>query len=55
MNRQQIILECVVAHDFRWPRHLLSGVMFYRGERITIEDFILAVDKYKLVIQGGKR
>lgn len=52
MNREQIIRECVIDHNFRWPRNLYSGVMFFNGERITIEDFIEAVDKYKKVIKA---
>lgn len=51
MNRKQIILECIMQLNYRWPRELYSGVMFFRGEKITIEQFILAVDKYKKYIK----
>lgn len=50
MNRQQIIMECIVERDFRWPRELVSGVMFFKGERITIDEFAEAVNKYKKIL-----
>lgn len=43
MNRDQVIRECVQANNRRWPEQLTSGVMFYRGERITQEEFTAAV------------
>lgn len=35
-----VLRQCVVDHDGKWPKQLVSsGVMFYQGERITLEAF----------------
>ena len=31
-------LACA-ARDYEWPKELTSGVMFYDGQRVTIEQF----------------
>jgi hypothetical protein len=33
-----IYLACV-WHEYRWPKELTSGVMFFNGQRITIKEF----------------
>jgi hypothetical protein len=27
------------SYNYKWPKELSSGVMFYDGERITIQEF----------------
>jgi hypothetical protein len=33
-------------HDYRWPRTLSSGVMFFDGYRITIDEFNAWAEKF---------
>jgi hypothetical protein len=33
------IAEACYYYDYTWPKELWTGVMFYRGQRITIEEF----------------
>ena len=33
------LLRAYFDHDGVWPRELTSGIMFYEGLRITIEEF----------------
>jgi len=40
------IVQAVLAHhDRRWPPELTSGVMFYKGLRITLAEFVAAGGK----------
>jgi hypothetical protein len=40
------IIQAVLAHhDRRWPPELTSGIMFYRGLRITLSQFLAAGGK----------
>lgn len=39
MNEQQIIRRACVYYNYVWPKQLVSGVMFFEGTRITIEQF----------------
>lgn len=39
-NAYKSLLRRVIAeYDYKWPKQLTSGVMFYNGETIRIEDF----------------
>lgn len=42
-SRTQIIARAVQAHGRAWPEQLMSGVMFYEGERITKAEFLAEV------------
>lgn len=33
------LYECVISHGGVWPAELTSGVMFWRGQRITYAEF----------------
>ena len=33
--------------DYKWPKDLSSGVMFYHGHRITIEEFNRFAEGFK--------
>lgn len=39
------LYSAVIANHGIWPSSLISGVMFYDGLRITVEDFIKAGGK----------
>lgn len=39
------LYSAVIAHGGVWPSSLISGVMFYDGLRITVEDFVKAGGK----------
>jgi hypothetical protein len=40
------IVEAVLVHaGNQWPRELTSGVMFYKGLRITLAEFLAAGGK----------
>jgi hypothetical protein len=34
------LVECYLYHNGIWPEQLTSGVMFFRGERITYQQFM---------------
>lgn len=38
-NTNDILKECCEFHDCVWPEHLFTGVMFYKGLRITKDEF----------------
>ena len=40
--RNEIIKEARAYWRFKWPEQLWTGVMFFKGERITREEFELA-------------
>lgn len=39
MNKECAIRQAVAEHDFKWPKQLWTGVMFWKGHRITTEEF----------------
>lgn len=39
-SKQQAILAAVRDNSNQWPAQLSSGIMFYDGQRITIDEFI---------------
>lgn len=39
INKLEAIKEAAVHHTFTWPKELSSGVMFWNGYRITIDEF----------------
>lgn len=46
----QILVECVLYYRFKWPIQLWTGVMFFKGFRVTIQDFAETADKYKAYV-----
>lgn len=51
MNREIYIRQAVISENGKFPKQLAeSGIMFYKGERITLEDF--AKEKQKLQSAG---
>lgn len=44
MSKKATIRRCCAWHDYKWPKELSSGVMFFDGQRITIEEFAEYVD-----------
>lgn len=50
MTREEIIKEAYLKNYGSWPQELFTGVMFYKGERITVQDF----DELYLKLLGGK-
>ena len=47
MNRLQTIRMACRYFNYKWPEQLSSGVMFYFGERITIEEFNKQANLFK--------
>ena len=39
MNKKEAIKLACNYYDYKWPKELFSGVMFYDGHKITIEEF----------------
>lgn len=39
MNRSEIIKEARAFFDNKWPKQLWTGVMFFKGLRITKDEF----------------
>ncbi len=46
--RQILLRKCCAYHNYEWPSELWTGVMFYNGERITIEEFNKVANLFKL-------
>lgn len=38
------LLEAIYHHSGKWPPELTSGIMFWRGLRITLDEFIACRD-----------
>lgn len=38
-HRSMIIGQAVMHHGGKWPEQLSSGIMFFNGQRITVEEF----------------
>lgn len=34
-----ILRRAIAEYDYKWPKQLTSGVMYYLGQRITVEEF----------------
>lgn len=49
----QVLIDCVLYHDFKWPKQLWTGVMFFKGFRITIQDFVDTASRYKAYVEGS--
>jgi hypothetical protein len=43
----QHAIEAGLHYGFRWPQELTSGVMFWKGSRITLADFNQAALRYR--------
>ena len=41
MNKQFAIQLACAYFNYKWPKELTSGVMFYEGYKITIQEFNL--------------
>lgn len=39
LEKRQIIRQAVIDSNYKWPQQLDSGIMFYKGLRITIDEF----------------
>ncbi|HUM41585.1 MAG TPA: hypothetical protein PKI14_01390 [Fervidobacterium sp.] len=39
MDKTSAIRKALHDHDYKWPKDLWTGIMFYEGYRITIEEF----------------
>lgn len=38
-DRKQLIRKCIYQNDYIFPKELFTGIMFFEGEKITIEEF----------------
>jgi hypothetical protein len=36
---KEILRRAIAHYNYKWPKELTSGVMFFEGQRITIEEF----------------
>ena len=39
-QKQSVLRRACDFHGYKWPENLSSGVMFFEGERVLIEEFI---------------
>lgn len=39
MNKILAIRSALAHYSYKWPKELWTGVMFYQGHKITIEEF----------------
>lgn len=47
MKRDTAIRLACYHFEYKWPESLFTGVMFYLGYRITIEEFNACVKLFK--------
>ena len=48
MNDKLIAIKLACRdNDYKWPKQLSSGIMFYLGHRITIDEFNSWASKFK--------
>ena len=47
LNKEEAIKIACAEYDYNWPKHLFSGVMFYAGYRIDINEFNEWARKFK--------
>ena len=48
MNDKDIAIHLACRdNDYKWPKQLSDGVMFYNGHRITINEFNEWASKFK--------
>lgn len=45
--KKLVVRRAAYWHDYKWPEQLSSGIMFFDGERITIEEFQEQVALFK--------
>lgn len=46
MKEETIKLACEY-YNYKWPRELVSGVMYFNGQTITIDEFNKWARKFK--------
>ncbi len=44
-DRTATVLEAIAHYGGKWPEQMYSGVMFYRGLRITHQEFVLMKER----------
>lgn len=47
MTKEEAIKLACAAYDYKWPVTLPSGVMFFEGHKITIDEFNKWARKFK--------
>lgn len=47
MTKSEAIQQLCLEHNYKWPKHINTGVMFYGGYRITIDEFNEWARKFK--------
>ena len=47
LTKPAIIFRCVAYHEYKWPSELISGIMLFEGETITVGEFMYAVGIFK--------
>ena len=45
MSKLLAIRSALSYHNYKWPKELWTGVMFYEGYKITIEEFEKALQE----------
>lgn len=46
-DKNEAIQNACAAYSYKWPKELSSGVMFYNGFKITIDEFNKWARKFK--------
>jgi hypothetical protein len=39
MSKEESIKLACAVYDYKWPKELFTGFMFFLGHKITIEEF----------------
>lgn len=39
-DKTQLIRRCCSYFDYVWPKEIISGILFFEGTKITIEEFM---------------
>ena len=47
LTKSAIIFRAINYYGYKWPEELISGIMFFEGETITVGEFMSAVKIFK--------
>lgn len=46
-HKKMAIAELCSLYNYKWPKDIISGVMFYNGIKVTIDEFNEWANKFK--------
>lgn len=47
LNKAETIKSACDFYNYKWPKDLWTGVMFFKGQKITIKEFNIWARNFK--------